>query len=140
MAGKKGRSGRRPLSVAEHVLKRTFRADRHARPTNVATAAATRPEEPVPPPYITVGLREEGVRFVVGCWLEYGPWSSADLALLRQAAELVDDLERHRLRLLADGDVVAGARGMHPHPLLKVQREARVCLLAIVSALNLGDE
>src|SRR4051812_1859958 len=50
VSGKRGRSGRRPLPIAEHLLRGTFRPDRHGpRPlTSGSTAPALPPPETLP--------------------------------------------------------------------------------------------
>jgi hypothetical protein len=145
MAGKRGRSGRRPLPVATHLLRGTFRADRHGpRPVMTAgSAALTLPVAPVTPVPAAVveGLQAPGLAFVLDVWIHYGDWSPAAVALLRQAGQVVDAIEAYQARIAVDGCLVAGARGTtFAHPLLRAQHQARATLLAIVSALDLKED
>jgi hypothetical protein len=50
MSGVKGRSGRRPLSVETHILRGTYRADRHGPHPVAAPAPAQRPVPATPTP------------------------------------------------------------------------------------------
>jgi hypothetical protein len=95
MAGMPGRSGgHNRLSAAEHVLRGTYRKDRHGpRPARAAAATPmTDGSEPVPA-LVTEGLGEHGRRFVKAVWCEYDNWSHPELTLLRAAARTVDDYE-----------------------------------------------
>lgn len=139
MAGVKGRSGRRPKSAAAHILAGTFRKDRHgARPPATAGATALRADVPPVPKALIAGLRERGLTFLLDVWNDYGEWSPAHLVLLRQAAEAVDSLAGYASIIAKDGGLLTSPRGrVVPHPLLRVQGQARATFLALLGALKL---
>lgn len=142
MSGVKGRSGRRPLPLETHLLRHTFRPDRHGPRPSTEGATALQAPLPVPlvPPTLLADLGTRGRQFVTELWNEYADWSPSNIVLLREAAEVLDLLERCRRSIAAKGCLLTGQRGTpYPHPLLRVQRQARATLLALVAAMNLKD-
>jgi hypothetical protein len=144
MAGVKGKSGRRPLSVASHILNGTFRPDRHGpRPVAAPVAGATALQADVPPmsKALTAGLGASGLTFLLDVWGRYDDWAPAHLILLRQAGELVDSLADYATIIARDGALLTSSRGkIYPHPLLRVQSQARGTFLALLAALDLKEE
>lgn len=137
MSGIKGRSGRRPLPIALHLLRHTYRRDRHGPKPGPATARKT--DIPPMPAALTAGLAERGITLAYNAWSLYDDWSEMDLALLREACQLVDQLEAFAAQIAADGCVVETGRGRGPHPLLRVQRQGRAQLVALLAALQLKE-
>lgn len=118
MAGRAGRSGRRPKPVSDHVLMGSYRPDRHgAYPSHVLPMPT--PAGPVPDDLVA-GLIGRGRTFVEACWRTYADWTPPTLALLHEAGRLVDELEQLR-----------GQRG---------ERAAQRLLLATVAALHLPEK
>jgi hypothetical protein len=119
MAGRKGRSGgHNRLSAEEHLLRGTFNVTRHGpRPAALATAVMPR-AEPVPAD-VSEGLSGRGLTFVRECWSTYSGWTASSRVLLREAGQLVDQL-----------DTLRGQRG---------ERAAQRLLLATLAALRLED-
>jgi hypothetical protein len=142
MAGVKGRSGRKPLSAAAHLLRGTFRPDRHGpRPVTAGATALQAPAcVPAVPSAVVDGLGERGLSFVLEVWSDYGEWTPASMVLLRQAGQVLDALEDYAANIARTGALIKTPRGgVLPHPLLRVQHSARATLLALVSALNLKE-
>jgi hypothetical protein len=114
MAGKKGRSGRPRLSIEHHLAHGTFRRDRHGpRPPRGAVAIAIFPAPPdadTTPEQLLEGLAAAGTAFARATHSEYRNWSTPDLLLLRQAAQLVDLEQRSR----ESGDVKAWMSAHRP--------------------------
>lgn len=89
VSGKKGRSGRKWLSVENHLVRGTFRPDRHGPwPEVVGTAALSAPAGA--PEDLLAGLGGVGARFVGDLWRSYAGWNASKLLLLRRAGELAD--------------------------------------------------
>ncbi len=142
MAGVKRRSGgRNRLSAETHILNGTFRADRHgprsAAPLMIGATALEIAVPPVPSDLVT-GLRAPGRTFVTDVWAKYADWGPIALVLLRQAAEVTDALATYRSQLTKDGCLLKGLRGKrYPHPLLRVEGQARAMLRGLLAQLNL---
>jgi hypothetical protein len=144
MSGVKGRSGRPRKPVAEHLLKGTYRADRHG-PRPGAGGAASDSPMPIPriPPALLEGLGPDGRAFVAGAWADFsgprGAWSGPDQALLRLAAEAHDTLAACRTAIARDGLMLTGRTGrQYASPWLRVQQATTRALLAIQKQLGLG--
>src|SRR4029453_18563408 len=100
MAGKAGRSGRRPLSIEHHLAAGTYRRDRHGpKPARVAVAQFPA-VEPVPAPLVA-DLDAAGGAFVAAFWREYKDWTAPQQLLLTRAGQLVD----FEMAARATGDV-----------------------------------
>jgi len=152
MSGKKGRSGRKPLPVALHLARGTYRADRHGpRPmAAVVGATALQPAVPALPKAIVAGLREPGLSFVADVWARYGDWSPADQVVLHEvglAVDTLDDLSR-ALAEADHGDMTTdlfpsarpSARRILEHlPLARLQAATRRSLTGLLKTLDLRD-
>jgi hypothetical protein len=133
MAGRKGRSGRRPKPLRLHVLHGTYRADRHGPLPSVAAALATSPapeEADALPPEATeewlAGLGVRGRQFVLRLLANYGPWPELQLEALRQLGQVLDDLGMYRDRIGREGVMLTRPRGApYLNPLVRAEREAR---------------
>jgi hypothetical protein len=119
------------MSLAEHELRGTVRADRHLRPVPLAPAALARTARR----RLLAGLGDEGRRFAAAMADRYGDWSPGDLALLRRAAETEDRLAALTAAIAADGAVVAAGRaGKREHALAaRVRAELRTLALLLRS-------
>lgn len=123
-----------------HLLNGTFRSDRHGPRPAVPVFGATALQPLVVPPFpatLVTGLRAPGRTFVKNLWEHYTEWEPVALVLLRQAAEVIDALADYRTRVKKDGCLLKGARGKrYPHPLLRVQGQARAMLRGLLAQLN----
>ena len=143
MAGKKGRSGRRAMPAAWHIVRGTYRADRHGpRPGPVVMGAtALQVEVPPIPKAVLAGLSEPGVSFVLDVWSRYGDWAPEKLVLLRQVGAVTDTLEEYAGLIAEGGKVVVTSRGNEvAHPLLRLQAQAQRTLVLLLAALDLKEE
>ena len=143
MSGKKGRSGRRPLPVAAHILAGTFRKDRHAGRLAAVVPGATAPQLKLdmPPAALTAGLRERGLSLVLDLWGAYWEWEPQNLLLLHEAGLVADSLEEYARIIERDGKIQKTARGNEvPHPLLRVQRQAQHTLTLLLDKMDLREE
>jgi hypothetical protein len=132
MAGKAGRSGRKPVSAELHVLRNTFRADRHALAPAVVPVSA---KPLLRPPR---GLSAAGRRFwneaVAGWQLETAP----DLELLRLVCQAIDDARTARTEWQAEGATVVMPSGApRPHPAIRRENEAVLRFARLLAQLNL---
>jgi len=134
VAGKRGRSGRRPKPLRLHVLHGTYRADRHGPLPAVAAAAlaaSPAPEEAdALPPEVSeewlAGLGVRGRQFVLQLLRNYGPWYELQLEALRQLGQVLDDLGTYRDRIGREGVMLTRPRGApYLNPLVRAEREAR---------------
>lgn len=142
MAGVKGRSGRRPLPVATHILQGTFRKDRHAARWAAVVPGATAPQLKLelPPASLTAGLRERGLALVLDLWGAYGEWEPQKLVLLHEAGLVADALAEYQSIIDRDGKIQTTARGNEvPHPLLRVQRQAQHTLTLLLDKMDLKE-
>jgi hypothetical protein len=109
-------SGARPVSVEEHLLRGTFRADRHVRPTAAAPAVISAADR-----RRALGGLEPAARAVAARMLDaYGDWTEPGLVALRAFARTAARLER----LHAEGGDAA-----------EIRREERL-LLGLMKALR----
>jgi hypothetical protein len=108
MSGQKGRSGRKRLPLAHHVLSGTYRADRHGPlPANVAVMpAAPDTWQPSSGEYRQLGA--EGRRLLDGMLAAY-TFSLAEGLLALAAARAADAEREWRDRSLIDGQQQARA-------------------------------
>jgi hypothetical protein len=140
VAGKKGRSGRPPLQVSLHLLRGTYRPDRHAARVTGGSAAPATVLEPIPSS-LAVGLGEAGLRVVADLWENYSGWPAEKVTLLHQVGVVVDALAEYEAIVQRDGRIVVTPRGAEaPHPILRVQGTAQKNLLALLAALGLKEE
>jgi len=139
MAGKPGRSGRRPLPVALHLAKGTYRADRHGPKPAVSGALALAPAVPPMPKTLVAGLREPGLRYVADIWAAYADIGPADVAVLHEAGAAVDLLHDLEVAIAAGGSVVDDAGVPVANPLLRVQRQTRAALVMLINKLALRE-
>ena len=89
--GKRPNSGRKAKSLEELQRTGRDRADRHSHLLTVPVPMS--PPSMLVPESVQVGLQGPGRAFVESCWQEYQGWTGAELALLRQAARMLDDAE-----------------------------------------------
>lgn len=159
MSGVKGRSGRRPMPVSLHVMRGTYRADRHGpRPTPVM-AGAVAPQLDVPPVPKTVlaGLGAPGREAVCDLWCRYGDWTPAQLLILHQIGLVQDALAEYAAIIAQDGRFVTPANetlrppslfretlstprpDRIPHPLARLQAQAQRTLVLLLRQLDLKE-
>jgi len=137
MAGRKGRSGRKPLSIEAHLRKGTYRPDRHGpipaetRPVTGATPAAPAPL--TGHEAMLDGLGAAGRALVAAHLDALGDWNPRDLALIRQAGEARDRQVALQAAVDADGVVVGG----EPHPALRAERQAGAAVVTALRALDI---
>lgn len=137
MAGTKGRSGRKRLSTTAHLLRGTFRPDRHRLPDPGVGAAAVDPAALV---RLGEGLGEAGRQLIVEHLAEFSSWDARSRALLRTAAEAADRVAEVRAAIAADGVVRRGQRGkVTPHPLLRHERAAATQLMTALRAIEVTE-
>ena len=144
MSGVKGRSGRRPLPVSTHILRGTFRKDRHGArlSAGVEGATALQPDLlPTLPKALTDGLKERGLELAIDLWTRYGDWEPEKLVLLHECGVVADALGEYQSIIRQDGRVKLTPRGHEvPHPLLRVQAQAHRTLAILLSKLDLKEE
>jgi len=123
MAGIKGRSGgHNRLSTQAHILRGTFRKDRHATGRTPAFADNGLPaNDPaaVPPDELLAGLGEAGRALVLKLY-PTGFWTVQAQIFLRIAASRLDMAAAARAILAKDGLLLDGKR----HPMVLVERQA----------------
>lgn len=115
MAGRRGTVPWNKLTAEQHVVRGTFRRDRHGGRTARTVPVA----EPIPPEVIE-GLGERGKAFVEATWAHWGGWTPPDCVKLRLAGQLITDLDQ---------------RCADP----RFERETQRLLLTALAALNLRD-
>ena len=105
MAGVPGRSGgANRLPVTEHLLRGTFRPDRHGpRPPRqvspwVALEGGASPAKRFPPAAIFRGLQGRGRAFVRALYREYDEIGPTDETLITLCAQLLDDAAEARAK------------------------------------------
>lgn len=70
---------------------------------------------------------------------KYDGWTPPDLSLLQLGLETLDRRGQCRERITAEGIVHTTPRGgMKPHPLLRVERDTTMAVLAIFRQLGLS--
>ena len=123
MAGRKGRSGgHNRVSAQEHLLRGTFRKDRHTTRRSPAFAdnhAPANEAAAVPPDELLAGLGEAGRALVLKLY-PTGGWSVTAQIFLRIAASRLDLASTARAILARDGLLLDEKR----HPMLLVERQA----------------
>jgi hypothetical protein len=130
-------SGRRRLSLQEHLSRGTFRPDRHGDAArNVLTLPAP-PVAPPPPPGLSKTSRERWDRLL----REFEGWSASQLTLAEAALRAADRAEACRKVIAREGLTLAGKRGgaRRPHPLIRVQRSDERFLVDIFRQLRLNE-
>jgi hypothetical protein len=126
------------LSIGQHWLAGTLRADRHG-------ALALKAHADPPPATeisradrrrLVAALGEPGRRFVTAELAEFTDWSAAELVQLRRRAEIVDRLDIYRAAIEASGGPVqTGRRGaQREHPLAAAVRAETRTLIALTRA------
>jgi hypothetical protein len=122
MAGVAGRSGGwNRIGVTEHVLRGTFRADRHAVRLSEPEAS---PVSPADRARVLRGLAAEARRVAAGLLDEFDGWNTGSLQVLRQYA-----ISAGRLAALE----------CQPEPDVRaIHRETRICL-QLLKALRLDE-
>lgn len=143
MSGVKGRSGRKPLPLAQHILAGTYRRDRHGALPETLQHGATVLQMPAVfpkvPKAVSAGLGRRGRAFIEDLWVAYGEWSPAALVLLRQAGQLVDAVEAYQTTIARETARPTARGTTDAHPLLRAQHLARGRLLNVIAALRLKD-
>lgn len=165
MPGVAGRSGRPRKPVDEHLLRGTYRADRHGDRgalALVSSSPSVAPRHDREARRLIRGLSRGSQRLGRALLAEYEGWATADLVLLRLTLEALDRAEACRKVIAADGLMPAGKRadssgspeeggsaasattnernrGGHgkPHPLLRVERQAMTFAAHALARLNL---
>jgi hypothetical protein len=144
MSGVKGRSGRKPLPVALHLARGTYRRDRHGpKPVTTAGALALQPAVDVPPmpKAVLAGLGERGRALVADLWCRWEDWQPETLVLLHEAGTVADTLAAYAGIISHDGTTVTTARGtIVPHPLLRLQAQAQRTFVLLLAALDLRED
>ncbi len=147
MSGKPGRSGRKPLPIALHLARGTFRADRHgARLAASRAAASAAPAVLGPiPPKLLEGLDDPGRQFLADKWLELGRQNAAvdasATALLRLGATLIDDAAVTRRDLAKGGAVLySGGGRKYLNPLVRHLRQIENELISVLRELEIEPE
>ena len=143
MSGRKGRSGRKPLSIEEHLRRGTFRPHRHGpRPPQFAGATALQPavEAPPLPAHVSEGLRSRGLLFVRELWDGYGQWSPAQLRILHECGAVIDTLGDLEAQVPAGTVLLEDSNGdTSLHPILRARRQERQSLAVLVRSLGLKE-
>jgi hypothetical protein len=130
MAGRKGRSGRKPLPVELHIARGSFRKDRHQRLLDHATST---PASVSAPASVVEGLGSEGRALVAAHLDAYTDWDVRALAYLRQAGEQRD--RQAALRAAIDAVGVS----TETLALLRAERQAGAMVVAALKAIDLDD-
>lgn len=139
MAGRKGRSGRRPVPVALHVARGTYRRDRHG--PLPAPAPVSAPPLPVGAPAWLADLKPAGRELATSLLAEFQGWSSQELAVLRVAAEARDRQAQMSSIIDAEGLVRRGRSGAPvAHPLIRHERAAGQQVVAALRQLDFVDQ
>jgi phage terminase small subunit len=134
MAGRAGRSGRRRVSPELHIIRGTFRKDRHA------LAPVVDPAPPVRLPRPPRGLSVEIRRFWTDTVRHWQIEAPADLKLLQLACEALQDAHEARAERKREGDTLtmpSGAR--RPHPAVQREHNARLTFARLLAQLNLEN-
>ena len=151
MAGVKGRSGRKPLPVALHLARGTYRKDRHGPRPGPAVVGATALQLAVPalPKAIVGGLRSPGLSFVAAVWAKYDDWNPSDQVVLHEVGLAVDTLDdiSHALsevdqagpRLDLFPTARLAQRILEREPLIRLQAATRRSLTGLLKTLDLKD-
>ena len=152
MSGVKGRSGRKPLPVALHLARGTFRSDRHgARPTPVVVGAvAPQIDVPPAPKAVLAGLGARGRQFVCDLWVRYDDWTPGNLVVLHEVGGVVDPLADISAALTERDDSEttpdlfpwsrpSAQRVIANEPLLRLQGATRRSLALLLRQLDLRD-
>jgi len=131
------------MGAAWHIVRGTYREDRHGpRPTAAVVGALALQVDVPPVPKVAIkGLGEPGVSFVLDLWARYEAWAPAKLRLLHEAGAVTDTLAEYATIIGKDGKVVTTARGTEvPHPLLRLQAQAQRTLMLLLNALDLKED
>jgi hypothetical protein len=134
VAGKAGRSGRKPMTVLEHRLRGTFRADRHG---SLAAVSAL-PGGWQPSDAEASGLGDVGRQFVTriaGGWLV----TDAQGPLVLLAGRTLDELAAYDQCIAADGVIVVSETTgkPKPHPVLRARNQAARLFALVIKQLEL---
>jgi hypothetical protein len=147
VSGKPGRSGRKPLPVALHLARGTFRPDRHgARLAAAQAAPLTAPAVLGPiPPKMLEGLGEPGRQFLADKWVElaeqHASVDASATALLRLGATLIDDAAVTRRDLQKGGPLLySGGGRKYLNPLVRHLRQIENELIAVLKELEIEPE
>ncbi len=139
MSGIKGRSGRKPLSREEHILRGTYRPDRHG-PLDESQEQAAQPATKLPA-HVLSGLQRAGREAVRQLWADFGEWSNADLLLLPLVGQATDRRAEARAALKEHGIVLTTRTGrQYPNPWLRVEAQATRELMALFRQLGLESD
>jgi phage terminase small subunit len=143
MSGVKGKSGRRPLSLVQHVARGTYRRDRHGplpsggRATVLGNTVLQLPTT-APSPADALTTAASGAEFVARTLAEFEEWLPGDLVLLRLAGEAFDRVLELRVKIAASGVIVRVRGGQAgPNPLLRHERAAVASFAGLLKQLSL---
>lgn len=154
MAGAKGRSGRKPKSVEEHLRGGSFRMDRHRHllqgrtvdqvreamssesqsRSRTAAAVVTMPDRPVD----ALPSDMSGSALAGRLLAQYGDWSDGDRLVLSLLASQYDRLVQIRKELAGAGLVTNTRRGPALNAaLLRAERQTTAAVASLIRQLNL---
>jgi hypothetical protein len=147
MAGRPGRSGRKPKSLEAHLKDHTFRPDRHAarladfQASRSALAMVPAPAPlPDPPAALLDGLGPSGQAFTRELWCGY-EFTTGTLPLLRLAAEQVDRLSEARAALQKQPLIVKAPNGAPiGNPWLRIEQRAVRNLFDLLREMHLESD
>ena len=142
MSGRAKRSGPKPKAAADHVLRGTFREDRHG-----ALVTATAPTSAPAPAFtrkqvqrMVVGLGTEGRKFVRQAVAEYTEWGQVDLSVLYQAARVLDRVSALDNAIADDVVLTTRQQRQRANPLLAERRAELRTFTALIRQLDLKLE
>ncbi len=140
MAGKPGRSGRKPKPLRVHLIAGSYRRDRHGPlPAGGRAAVLKMPESTTyapDPVALVAGLESEGHQLVIEMLAEYSGWAPGDLRALRLAAELLDRRSQLRtlIAALPPGETDQALRLLH------AERRSGAEFLAAMKSIGVAKE
>jgi len=143
MSGVKGRSGRKPMPAAWHILRGTYRPDRHGPRPGPVVVGATALQVAVPPvpKGVLAGLAAPGRELACALWERYDDWTPGQLSLLHEVGVVADTLAEYAGILAQAGKIQPTPSGREePHPLLRLQAQAQRTLVLLLAALNLKED
>jgi hypothetical protein len=143
--------------MAEHLLKGTYRPDRHGPLPPEVITGATAPQVVVPrlPKALMDGLGERGLQFTLDLLERYDDWTPANLVVLHEVGTVIDTLDRYA-QIIARDDEAAALQGGEtanlflgatsrpplvstPHPLARLRAQAQRSLVLLLKQLDLKE-